>query len=62
MENKTLSEIKKIAENIAGCWNGDNPGTQEDNAHVANDILETVKKLEDLLRFCWYYFYIDELN
>lgn len=45
----SLKEIKKWAENIAGEWNGDESGSQEDRAHQANDILEAVAELEALI-------------
>ena len=40
-------------EEISGAWNGDNPGTLEDNAHLANEVLEHITAIEKL---------IDELN
>lgn len=46
----TLEQIKKWAENIAGQWDGDNPGSAEDRAHQANDILEAVTNLEELIK------------
>lgn len=51
MENykMTLEQIKKWAEDIVGNWNGDNPGSAEDRAHQANDILEAIKNLEELI-------------
>jgi len=45
----TLELIKKWAESISGQWNGKEPGIQEDRAHQANDILEKVKELEQLI-------------
>ena len=45
----TLNQIKKWADEIAGSWNGDESGLQEDMAHQAQDILEAVKNLEDLI-------------
>ena len=44
-----LNKIKKWAEEIAGEWNGDEPGRQEDRAHQATDILEKVAELEELI-------------
>jgi len=44
-----LEQIKKWAEEIAGEWNGDESGRGEDRAHQANDILEAVKNLEELI-------------
>ena len=46
---KTLKEIKEYAEQIAGEWNGDDAGVEEDNSNTAEDILEAVKNLEELL-------------
>jgi hypothetical protein len=33
-------------EEIAGQWDGDNPGRGEDRAHIANDIIELLKELQ----------------
>ncbi len=46
---KNLDKIKSWAEDIAGQWNGDEPGGAEDRAHQANDILEAIKNLEELV-------------
>ena len=46
---KTLNEIKKEALEIMGKWNGDDAGVEEDNSNTAEDILEAVKNLEELL-------------
>ena len=46
---KTLNEIKKEALEIMGKWNGDDAGVDEDNSNTAEDILEAVKNLEELL-------------
>jgi len=46
---KTLKDIKAEAEQVAGEWNGDEPGVLEDRANIAGDILEAVKNLEELL-------------
>jgi hypothetical protein len=32
-------------ENIAGLWDGDKPGTAEDNAHTASDLIELAQPL-----------------
>lgn len=45
----SLIEIKQWAENIAGSWNGDNAGIAEDRAGQANEILEAIKNLEELI-------------
>lgn len=45
----TLEYLKQEAEEIVGAWNGDNPGTQEDRAHVANQLLEKITEIEALI-------------
>lgn len=45
----TLEQIKKWAEDIAGSWNGDNSGSEEDRAGQANEILEKISELETLI-------------
>ena len=46
-----LKQMKEHFEEIAGQWNGDEAGSQEDKAHEANDITEMldslIKKIED---------------
>jgi hypothetical protein len=37
-------------ENIAGLWNGDEPGLAEDNAHQASDLIELAQPLLDKLK------------
>ena len=49
----TIEKLKAQMEVISGAWNGDNPGTLEDNAHLANEVLEHITAIEKL---------IDELN
>jgi hypothetical protein len=34
-------------EEIGGAWNGDLPGRQEDRAHQAEEIIDTINKLRD---------------
>jgi hypothetical protein len=41
--------LKREAEAISGEWNGDEDGREEDRAHIADEISETVSKLLDLL-------------
>lgn len=43
---KTLAEIKKRFEEISGGWDGETP-KGEDAAMAANDILDTIKSLEE---------------
>jgi hypothetical protein len=44
-----LEQIKKWADGIAGSWDGDMPGSAEDRAGQANEILEKVAELESLI-------------
>lgn len=44
-----LARLKQWAEGIAGQWNGDEPGLQEDRASIANEIIEKANELQDLL-------------
>lgn len=44
-----LQRIKKDAEEIAGQWNGDEPGEQEEKAQCANEVIETIDSLMELL-------------
>lgn len=46
---QTLTEIYNHAEEIAGQWDGDESGIREDRAMIANDIMEAVKNLRELL-------------
>jgi len=48
-DKRTLSEIKEEMMDIQGKWNGDDAGVDEDNSNTAEDILEAVKNLEELL-------------
>lgn len=34
-------------EEIAGQWDGDNPGKGEDRAHIANEIIELLQELQN---------------
>ena len=45
----SIKEIKKYAEEIAGNWNGDESGLQEERAQLAQDVLEAVVNLEEAL-------------
>lgn len=44
-----LDILKKDMESISGNWNGKESGLAEDRAMLANDILEKIKELEELL-------------
>jgi hypothetical protein len=45
-----LARIKKDAERIAGEWNGDESGQQEEKAQCATEVIETINTLENLLQ------------
>lgn len=45
-----LNDLIEATQQIAGEWNGDEPGTQEDQAHLANDIIEKATELRDLIK------------
>lgn len=45
-----LSQLKEWAEEVAGRWNGDNPGLDEDRAHCAVEIKEKIEEIEELLK------------
>ena len=49
--NITLKQLKKDLEEIAGQWNGDNPGIQEDDASIANEVIEKINEIKELLTF-----------
>lgn len=44
-----LQKLIKECEEIAGRWNGDNPGYQEEQAMVANEIIEKSNELIELI-------------
>ena len=46
----SLKKIKDWAEEISGEWNGDESGSQEERAGQANDILEAITNLEELIK------------
>jgi hypothetical protein len=48
--NLDLKGIKSWAENISGSWNGDESGISEDRAGQANEIIEKVDELVELLQ------------
>lgn len=45
----TLKEIEERANEVAGQWNGDLPGIQEERATAALEIIEKIKELKLLL-------------
>lgn len=46
-----LDLLKKKMEEIAGAWNGDESGLQEDRAHAALDVIKAVNTIEENLLF-----------
>jgi hypothetical protein len=47
--NETLDEMKAWAEQIAGEWDGDFPGSQEDRAMLAEDIIKEINTLRSYI-------------
>jgi hypothetical protein len=45
-----LTKFITSQEEIAGLWNGDLPGSEEDNAHEASDLIELAQPLLDQLK------------
>ena len=45
-----VNDIVEWASEIAGEWNGDEPGSQEDRAHLANDIIEKCAELVEMIK------------
>ena len=48
-EDLTLKQILEDAEEVSGNWNGKESGYQEDMAGYANDVIEKVKEIKELL-------------
>ncbi len=46
---ETLLSLKEEYKRIAGAWDGGNAGLLEDRAHVANEIVQKIDELSDLL-------------
>lgn len=47
-----IEQLKKMRtdfEEISGQWNGDNPGSKEDRAHAANEGIEAIDKLLEII-------------
>lgn len=44
-----LKQLKEKMERIAGEWNGDESGRQEDNAHIAEEVIEKIDEIKELL-------------
>lgn len=47
--NMKIEELKKEMEEISGRWNGEDSGWKEEQAGIANDILEKIKEIEELI-------------
>ena len=46
----TLDMIYQMCGDISSEWNGDEPGTQEDRAHIATETMEQVELIKENLR------------
>jgi hypothetical protein len=46
---KTLEEIEKIANEIAGSWNGGDAGYMEESAMIADELLGKIKEVKNLM-------------
>ncbi len=44
-----LEGLKNEMEHIAGEWNGDEPGRQENNANIAEEVIEHINEINLLL-------------
>jgi len=44
-----LKKLIKECEEIAGRWNGDEPGYAEDQAHISEEIIEKSRELIELI-------------
>lgn len=49
MQSSYVNDIAEWADSISSEWNGKNPGSQEDRAHCANDIITKCNELKELL-------------
>jgi hypothetical protein len=45
----SIKEIKLWARDIAGQWNGDEAGIEEERAYLASDIINKLKDLDDYI-------------
>lgn len=46
----TLDQIYKMCGEISGEWNGDEPGEEEDRAHIATETAEYIELIKENLR------------
>ncbi len=44
-----LEGLKNEMEHIAGEWNGDEPGIQEENSKVALEVIDKINEIKELL-------------
>ena len=44
-----LKKLIKECEEIAGRWNGDEPGYAEDQAHISEEIIEKSREIIELI-------------
>lgn len=44
-----LKQLKERMEYISGEWNGDEPGRQEENAHIAEEVIQKIDEIDKLL-------------
>lgn len=47
---ESLQAIKDEMLGIMGEWNGDESGRQEDNANIAEEVVENINKIDELLK------------
>ena len=47
--NETLAQLKSRMENLAGQWNGDEPGEGETRAEIAEEVLGMLNRIEELI-------------
>jgi hypothetical protein len=48
--DKTIDELIIWADDMAAQWNGDESGLQEDNAHLAREIINHLEFVTDLIK------------
>jgi hypothetical protein len=49
LEISNINDTIEWAEAISGEWNGDESGSQEDRAHCANEIIEKLNEVKELI-------------
>lgn len=48
---KALDDLIKEADQVAGAWNGDEAGKQEEQAQSALEIIEKCNEIKDLINY-----------